>query len=323
MSNTVETHFDAELLKLASPVERVPFTSRQQIEQRVRERRPAIFTGALDHWPALHKWTPEYFQTNWGDSSLAAHETKWTGKTPYLFGQKERIAKKSFKDFIGETLKDGSYDLYVHQIDAAEVFPGSTDDLDYDSLIDVSPSAPLFRPNIWMGTPGTRSGLHFDSAENLVAVFYGAKAFMLVDPATPRLVYPFGANPTKSHIDPTHVDWARFSRLKRARIFIDVLRPGELLFLPRAWWHYFTSLQFTINATRWFYWKGNDASVGKSIWYSYVPYLFRCGPTYPLQFLFQFFWYGMLKRPFERKALSPPPQGVRLWNRLRTRGHRS
>lgn len=317
MSTTIQQHFDAQLLALASSLERVPFTSRKQIEELVRASQPAIFTGALEQWPARSKWSPEYFRARWGDRTLHAHETKWTGKTPYLFAQKEKASQKTIADFFDGTAKDDQYDLYVHQVDAAEIFPGSLDDLDFGSLIDSSSSAPRFRPNVWMGTPGTRSGLHFDSAENLVAMFHGRKGFVLMEPRFPKLLYPFRSNPTKSQIDPTRVDWQRFPRLKQAKIYIDSLHPGELLFLPRTWWHYFTSLEFAINSTCWFYWNG--VSTNRTPYLDSARHIFRCGPSYPLQFLFQFMWHGMLGRPYERKALSPPPHGVRLWAQLRGR----
>jgi lysine-specific demethylase 8 len=315
MSTTLQEAFDPKLLALSSTLERVPYTSKTQIGELARAGRPVVFTGALDHWPARSKWTPEYFREQWGNRSLDAHETKWLGKTPYNFLQTENAAQKTISDFFDGTSKDQDYVLYVHQIDAAEIFPGSVDDLRYPELIESE--GQKFRPNIWMGTPGTRSGLHFDSAENLVAMFHGAKAVMLVDPRNPKLLYPFRYSPLKSRIDPMHVDWDNFPRLREANIYIDVLKPGEMLFLPRNWWHYLTSLKFSINATCWFFWKGVDAPESRSLFRAYLPYVFRCGPSYPLQFIYQFLWHGLLKRPYQRKALSPPPMGVRMWQRLR------
>lgn len=317
MSITLAKHFDPDLLTVASPLTRIPYISRAQIEELARASRPAIFTGALEEWPARRKWRPEYFRDRWGTHAVDAYETTWSGNSPYASSEKENSAQKSVTDFLDRATRDTDYALYAHQIDAAEIFPGSLDDLGYAGMIDFLRIGPRFHPNVWMGTPGTRSGLHFDDAENLISMFYGIKAFMLVDPCSPRLLYPSRYCPSKSRIDPMRVDWSTFSRLQTAKIYIDVLQPGEMLFLPRKWWHYLASLTLTINATCWFFWEGIDYPESRSLFRPYVSYLFRCGPSYPLRFVYDFLWHGFLQRPYPMRALSPPPMGVQVWERLR------
>jgi hypothetical protein len=270
MRLTLQEHFDPELLSLSSTLERVPYTSHHQIEECVRGSRPAVFTGAVENWPARSKWSPGYFRDRWGTRTLAAHETTWSGKLPYESAQGEHAAQKTVADFIENATHVQDYALYAHQIDAAAVFPGSLDDLSYSTLIDPLSTGPRFEPNVWMGTPGTRSGLHFDGAENLMTLFFGAKAFMLADPGTPRRLYPSRHSPTKSRIDPMKVDWKAFPRLRQAKIYIDILQPGEMLLLPRNWWHYFTSVRFTINSTCWFFCRGVDYPESRSLFRAYL-----------------------------------------------------
>jgi hypothetical protein len=317
MDITPETHFDAGLRAQAGTVPRIAFQSREQIESHVRQNRPAIFTGALEHWPARKKWNPEYFRNRWSQRPVSAHETKWEGRAPYLSTTSEHAAKKKLVEYFDSVSSDTDYSLYLYQAEASSAFPGSEEDLDYLSLIDPSPKAPPLRPNVWMGTPGTRSGLHFDPADNLIAMFYGSKAFMLVGPESPSNLYPIRANPMKSPVDPAKVDWGRFPRVRKAHVYIDVLGPGELLFLPRRWWHYLAALELSINATCWFTWNGHQARTKQALPHLDLPYLLRCGPSYPLHFLYQFLWYGMLQRPFYSHALSPPPPGLMMWAHFR------
>jgi hypothetical protein len=317
MSMALHEHFDPELLSLSSTLERVPYTSHAQIEEHIRGSRPAVFTGAFEHWPAREKWNPEYFRERWGAQTLAAHETAWNDKLPYESLQSEHAAQKTVAEFIENVAQLKEYALYAHEIDAAQVFPGSQADLCYSTLIDSLRVGPRFEPHVWMGTPGTRSGLHFDGVENLISLFFGGKAFMLVDPTSPRRLYPSRDNPTKSRIDPMKVDWKAFHRLRQARIYIDVLQPGEMLLLPHNWWHYLTSVRFTINATCWFFCRGIDYPESRSLFRAYLSYTLRCGPSYPVQFLYQFLWNGMLKQPYKQKALSPPPVGAVVWQQLR------
>jgi hypothetical protein len=78
MSTGFESHFDPELLKLASPIERVPYASRRQVGEYVKASRPVIFTGATKEWPATSKWNPEYFVT--GGATGQCPHTKQNGK---------------------------------------------------------------------------------------------------------------------------------------------------------------------------------------------------------------------------------------------------
>jgi hypothetical protein len=48
----------------------------------------------------------------------------------------------------------------------------------------------------------------------------------------------------------------------------------------------------------------------------YLRYLLRCGPSYPLQLLYEMLWHGLLRRPYQRMALTPPPMGVQIWEQL-------
>ncbi len=319
MNISMEAHFDARLRGLASPLPRIAFQSKEQIEEQVRKSQPAIFTNALERWPARRKWNPDYFRTRWRNRPVRAHETTWEGRAPYLATMSEHSVRKKVAEYLDAAHSDVAYSLYLHQADASSTFPGSEQDLDYLSLVEPHPEAPPLRPNVWMGTPGTRSGLHFDPADNLIAMFHGSKAFMLVGPECPDRVYPIRANPTKSPVDPASMDWKQYPRVRKARLHIDVLRQGEILCLPRGWWHYLVALELTINATCWFTWQGHQVSKRQLLPFLDLPYLMRCGASYPLHFLFQFLWHGALGRPYYQHALSPPPPGVMLWTYYRQR----
>lgn len=321
---TLERHFDAELRALTEPLPRIAFRSKDQIEARLREGQPAIFMGALEDWPARKNWNPDYFRSRWGDRPARAHETKWEGRAPYLSTISEHSARKTLSEYFDGAHSEAGYSVYLYEAEAASTFPGSEQDLDYLSLIDPDPAAPALNPRVWMGTPGTRSGLHFDPADNLIAMFHGSKAILLVSPESPRCLYPMRTRPTKSPVDPAKMDWKRYPRLREARMYLDVIHPGEVLCLPKGWWHYLAALELSINATCWLRWRGHPALNTVLVPLFDLPYLWRCGPSYPLHLLFQFFWYGALGRPFYQHAMSPPPAGAMLWQHYRrrfSRGH--
>lgn len=305
----LEEYFDAALLPIASPVRRIPFSSPDDVEQLVRSNVPAILTGALLDWPAYRNWTPEYFKSRWGDRVLYAYETSWDGKSPYLFPYEEKRVVKRLADLVDASLQQSDYKLYNNKEDADEAYPGSSADLRYGAMIR---SAGRLQPGVWMGSRGTRSGMHFDLHDNLHAMIFGSKAFLLVDPGSPNRLYPFKCAPSKSPVDPARVDWERFPKLKRCRIFIDRLDKGDVVFIPRRWWHYFVSTETAISSGCWFEWSGiSNAERGPTS--KLLSYLFRCGPTYVASFVGQLIWYGALNRPFPNRALGRPPIGWSFW----------
>jgi ribosomal protein L16 Arg81 hydroxylase len=48
--------------------------------------------------------------------------------------------------------------------------------------------------------------------------------------------------------DPS-VDAATWPRLPGAHVYEVVLEPGDILFMPLAWWHQVTSLDFSVTVT--------------------------------------------------------------------------
>jgi lysine-specific demethylase 8 len=256
-----------------------------------------ILTGALDHWPASSKWTLDYFAERWGDQTIGATHTAFPrGRAPYEARASDVHRPDSVRNCIAAMRSsDPDQPVYLNQNDCDSAYPGSRDDLRYDELVT---DADTRKPNIWMGTRGTRSGLHWDMTDNLIAMFLGAKAFVLAPPGRHHLLYASHANPTKSSVDPAQVDWTRFPRLRRAELTVGVLRRGEILLLPRAWWHYFGAIELSINSSIWF---GPLARIR----------MFQhFGPTHLAAFVGQLVWNGLLNQPYERRALSPAPFGV-------------
>ena len=113
--------------------------------------------------------------------------------------------------------------------------------------------------NLWMSgnsDGGEVSTCHFDMSDNLLLVIEGQKTVTLIPPADTPLVYPFqpadglGAfeSPYSSIADLSLAATApgapaaerinhEYPRLAKARRFTVTLKPGDVLLIPRLWWH--------------------------------------------------------------------------------------
>ena len=105
---------------------------------------------------------------------------------------------------------------------------------------------------IWIGSNGTRSGLHFDVSDNFHVVVKGSKTVVLFPPSDAPYLYPLGDVPVQSQLDPLHsnvlVDFPLFAH---ARPQIVHLLPGDTLFIPRLWWHWVESTAITVSVNWW------------------------------------------------------------------------
>ena len=113
---------------------------------------------------------------------------------------------------------------------------------------------------IWIGPAGTVTSLHHDLTNNFIAQFVGRKRIKLLPASEVGKVY------NNRHVfseiadlDDPGLDLARYPRLAAARAYEGVLEPGEILFMPIAWWHQVTSLDFSVTITYTNFLWPNDA----------------------------------------------------------------
>lgn len=109
------------------------------------------------------------------------------------------------------------------------------------------------------GSPdgGETSGCHYDLSDNLHVVLEGQKTVTLIPPGDTSKIYPRqtsdGLGAFESPYSAIHdisehmsvVDEAArhqaFPRLREARRFTVTVNPGDVLFIPRSWWHQVTA----------------------------------------------------------------------------------
>lgn len=97
--------------------------------------------------------------------------------------------------------------------------------------------------NAWFGPTTTISPLHHDPYHNLLAQVTGFKYVRVYDPRETEHLYPIpGKLSNNSQVDILQYDSAAFPLMQKAPYFETVLGPGEMLFIPRHWWHFIAAL---------------------------------------------------------------------------------
>jgi len=236
-------------VRRAIPIERIAPPSRAEFEERyVRRSRPVILRGAIRDWPAMARWSNEYFRRRFGEREVPVVRVKngalYDPKTGVNY-EKMRVAA-----YVDQLEHGRAADLYM-VFRVQEVMPELFEDI-------VRPvycrDASWSRSRLWYASPGTKGALHRDLPENLYAQISGRKKFLLLNRDKTRLVYRYSLRsgvPNYSPVDAEVPDLERYPRFRSAELVSAEVEAGDLLYIPSMWWHQARSLDTSLAINLW------------------------------------------------------------------------
>jgi hypothetical protein len=237
-----------------TPIERIAPPSAEEFRERyVKPGRPVIVTGVMDSWPALQKWSLEYLSDAFGARTVPVARVA-EGKVELAesgFAFNEGVGFGAFLARLAGGGRDGlPFDGYV-TVDPAEYLPELLGDL---RVPDFRPEAPWTLNGFWLSSADTRTPLHMDLPDNLFGQIVGRKKVTLFGPRNELSMYrcaPWSSGPQISRVDSEAPDYERFPRFRNAHGVQSVLGAGELLYIPRYWWHQMRSLETSVSVNQW------------------------------------------------------------------------
>mmetsp|Transcript_22614 Transcript_22614/g.62771 ORF Transcript_22614/g.62771 Transcript_22614/m.62771 type:complete len:406 (+) Transcript_22614:185-1402(+) len=226
---------------------------------------PVIITGAMQDWEALERWRDlKWWSTAHGHRSLPL-EVGSSGDRDWH----ESVA--TMQDFVGEYLRPSNRDgpgcevAYMAQHTLLDQIPSLRDAVVEPGLCCACSPNGVMMSNVWMGTCGTKTPLHFDSYDNILCQVAGFKYVRLYSKReTPHLYVDKGdgtfANQQAytrkqaniSQVDVSEPDLNRFPDFAGALFTDAILSPGEMLFIPSRYWHFVQSLTTAVSVNFWF-----------------------------------------------------------------------
>lgn len=213
--------------------------------------RPVVIEGALNHWPALAHWTPDYFAQRFGDRMVPVYKTKH-GHTLFNAQQGLQSDSQTFASFIRQITSDSPNDVQTRiRCPLLDALPEAKEDF---TVPPYCADGKKLQVNLWFSGAPTITRLHFDLPQNLLAQVYGQKRFLLFSPAARPWVYPCSlrsSTPQFSEVDLMHTDLQKFPKLVHAQAYEALLSPGDLLFIPSRWWHHADSAEITLSLSFW------------------------------------------------------------------------
>jgi lysine-specific demethylase 8 len=263
---------------------------------------PVILKNAAASWPAIKYWTPQYFADQYKDVQITAKVNLPDAEVPYLYQSKDYCQEMTIGEFV-ELMETGN-SCYFDQVNI-NFYKELHNDYNFQEF---SVCNPNLAGILWVGS-STYSGLHYDWSDNLLAQIHGTKKVVLVSPDDSLYLYPFPDNHTKSQVACENPDLKAQPKLKNVTFIDGFLEPGDVLFIPKGWWHYLKSSQKSITLT---YWHGISLTPMDQF---KIICRMNC-PSIWFTLIRDFLWYGLLKQPIEYRLYGLPPTGKMAYELL-------
>ncbi len=234
-------------------------------KQYVQGYTPVVLKGVGAAWPAIQKWTPEFFKTNYGNETVCVR-VKAAGVGPEsVYTRDIRMA-----DFIDNILSGGEY--YASNVeDLFNTNPELRNDLPLRALEAYScaerqRSAPARKrrwriPNwgeilstqIFISNSKGRTGYHCASGGNFFLQVYGRKRWLFVNPRHTAFMYPvirkdlfYSASALDARLSSQDLARQGYPLYNLIPKYEAVLEAGDVLYSPQWWWHTVDNLSDSI-----------------------------------------------------------------------------
>lgn len=199
--------------------------------------KPVVIRNLWKNYPAVKKWTLDYFKETMGDIKIG------------LFSDEETYLDRSFKT-PHTYMKFGEYldliatkptNLRIFLFNAFKYKPDLRNDFDYPNIT----NSFLKRfPFMFFGGQNSTVRIHqdMDMSNVFLTQLHGSKRVVLFHPSYSDLLYRFPYT-VHSGVDIDHPDYEKFPGLRHVKGVQCTIKNGETLFIPSGWWHYITYLE--------------------------------------------------------------------------------
>ncbi|AOZ50386.1 cupin-like domain-containing protein [Chromobacterium vaccinii] len=251
------------------PIPRIPYLSAKALTAYLaKPASPLILTTVMRDWPAMRRWSFDYFAQTFGDFPVVAHApqfptvARWSVRTrlsayiDYLKAPEQGAIAGEWLKGDAESLRRSGLTLYAGNFNPAHAVHGDPERIfaDVPKLPDFIDNwldllNPRFRDLslkvqshyfVYLSVPGGVTPLHHDfwSTHAFLAQISGRKEAVLFAPADAKLLYQ-----EQSGIVPAMRDDPRFADVIGWQ---GQLGPGDFLLMPAGWLHYVETLEASI-----------------------------------------------------------------------------
>ncbi|KAL4677577.1 hypothetical protein H8959_020251 [Pygathrix nigripes] len=246
-----------------------PFMPEKAKEIIMSLQQPAIFCNMVFDWPARH-WDAKYLSEVLHGKRIRFRMGMKSMSTVPQFETTCSYVEATLEEFLTWSCDQSSisgpfrdYDhskfwAYADYKYFVSLFEDKTDIFQDVKWSDFGfPGRNGQESTLWIGSLGAHTPCHLDSYGcNLVFQVQGRKRWHLFPPEDTPFLYPtripYEESSVFSKINVVNPDLKRFPQFQKAQRHMVTLSPGQVLFVPRHWWHYVESIDpITVSINSW------------------------------------------------------------------------
>ncbi|XP_040858904.1 HSPB1-associated protein 1 isoform X2 [Ochotona curzoniae] len=246
-----------------------PFTPEKAKEVMMSLQQPAVFCNMVLDWPSRH-WTAEHLSDVLRDKQICFRMGLQSTDSVPQFETSCSYVDATLEEFLtwncDQASNSGPFKDYDHSKFWAyadykyfvNLFEDKTDVFQEVIWSDFGfPGRNGQESTLWIGSLGAHTPCHLDSYGcNLVFQVQGRKRWHLFPPEDTPFLYPtripYEESSVFSKVNVVNPDLNRFPQFQKAQRHVVTLSPGQVLFVPRHWWHYVESIDpVTVSINSW------------------------------------------------------------------------
>lgn len=219
------------------------------IKEYYSKHKPVVLKKGIDHWPALKKWSPQYFAETLGDTEI---QVQFNRESDTLFERNSEKHRKSMRmtEFVDMIESGGETNNYYMTANNTQqnndaIRPVFEDLGDFGEGYRKLVNDPTFNTYFWMGPKGTFTPIHHDLTNNMLVQVYGSKKVTLI-PAW-QVSWIYNDSHVYSKVDFPNVDLKTHPLMQHVTPVEVTIEAGDALFIPIGWWHCVNGLEKSIS----------------------------------------------------------------------------
>ncbi|XP_074949138.1 HSPB1-associated protein 1 isoform X1 [Phalacrocorax aristotelis] len=247
-----------------------PFTPGRAKEIVMSLQQPAVFCNMVDDWPALY-WNAKYLSALLDGKMIQFRLGLKAVDLVPQFETRCSYVKATLEEFLAwscgqpsclsgpfscyEYSKYWAYADYKYIATTFEEKPEIFQDIRWSDF--GFPGRSGKESTLWIGSEGANTPCHLDSYGcNLVLQVQGRKRWHLFPPGDTSFLYPtripYEESSIFSKVNIANPDLKRFPEFRNTTAYVVTLSPGQVLLVPRHWWHYVESIDpITVSINSW------------------------------------------------------------------------
>ncbi|VDL59834.1 unnamed protein product [Hymenolepis diminuta] len=215
---------------------------------------PLVARKAASSWTAVRKWSVDYLTQNiCGNLSFRMGSRASNSPSPQ-FECVAQYVSASIADFVSWRQGNDNpsfrsfpfdewwaYASYLYMSPTSSPLSSLINDLHWGSLFSNLPDSS--GSTFWLGTDQSHTACHYDTyGINIVLQVFGKKRWILFPPSDSAYLYPtrlpLEESTVFSRVNFQCPNFIFFPLILNSHPHVITLEPGDVLYVPRHWWHY-------------------------------------------------------------------------------------